>query len=90
MVIARAIMVLIFLPFLKYFGYGVSRSEIIVLVWGGLRGALGLTLALMVAVDEDLLDEEKYPLGKRLRQLTIFYMSGMATLTLLINGTTCG
>jgi len=67
MVIARAIMVLIFLPSLKYFGYGITKSELIVLIWGGLRGALGLTLALMVAVDEDLLDEEKYPLGRRLR-----------------------
>lgn len=54
-------MVLIFLPFLKYFGYGVTKAEIWVLIWGGLRGALGLTLALMVAVDEDLLDEERYP-----------------------------
>lgn len=61
MVIARGLMVLIFLPFLKYFGYGVTRAEIWVLIWGGLRGALGLTLALMVAVDEDLLDEVRYP-----------------------------
>lgn len=83
-------MVGIFLPFLRYFGYGINKAELIVLIWGGLRGALGLTLALMVAVDEDLLDEEKYPQGRRLRQLTIFYMSGIATLTLLINGTTCG
>lgn len=67
MVIARAIMVLVFLPCLKYFGYGITKSEVIVLIWGGLRGALGLTLALMVAVDEDLLDEVKYPLGRRLR-----------------------
>lgn len=90
MVVARAIMVFIFLPALKYFGYGINKAEMWVLIWGGLRGALGLTLALMVAVDEDLLDEERYPNGKRLRQLTIFYMSGVATLTLLINGTTCG
>ncbi len=53
----------------------------IVLVYGGLRGALGLTLSLMVGVDKEL--------PHRLRELTVFYMSGMACLTLLINGTTC-
>lgn len=67
MIIVRAIMVFTFLPFLKYFGYGMTNAEMWVLIWGGLRGALGLTLALMVAVDEELLDEEKYPRGKRLR-----------------------
>lgn len=67
MVVARALMVFIFLPALRYFGYGINKAEMWVLIWGGLRGALGLTLALMVAVDEDLLDEERYPNGKRLR-----------------------
>jgi hypothetical protein len=43
---------------------------------------LGLCLALLVAVDTDL--------SVRFREITIFYMGGMATLTLLINGTTCG
>jgi NhaP-type Na+/H+ or K+/H+ antiporter len=62
-------------------GYGLSNKEFYVIVWGGLRGALGITLALMVAVDDKL--------DKRLRELTIFYMAGLATLTLLINGTTC-
>ncbi|KAL4508105.1 hypothetical protein ABPG72_021478 [Tetrahymena utriculariae] len=90
MMIARALMVFMFLPFLKYFGYGINRAEMWVLIWGGLRGALGLTLALIVAVDTDLQDEVRFPLGRRLRQLTIFYMSGVATMTLLINGTTCG
>jgi NhaP-type Na+/H+ or K+/H+ antiporter len=67
MIIARGLMVFMFLPLLKYFGYGMNKAEMWVLIWGGLRGALGLTLALMVAVDEDLLDEEMYPRGKRLR-----------------------
>lgn len=57
-------------------------KEFVVLVYGGLRGALGLCLALLVAVDNDL--------SHRFREITIFYMSGMATMTLLINGTTCG
>jgi len=74
-------MVSTFIPCLKRSGYGLNNTEFYVLVWGGLRGALGITLGLMVAVDEKL--------DRRLRELTIFYMAGLATLTLLINGTTC-
>lgn len=80
--LARGVMCLTLLPLLRSFGYGVSMKEFIVLVYGGLRGALGLCLGLLVAVD--------YDLTQRFRELTIFYVSGMATLTLLINGTTCG
>ena len=74
-------MVATFLPCLRRSGYGLSQKEFYVIVWGGLRGALGITLGLMVATD--------VALDKRLRELTIFYMSGLATMTLLINGTTC-
>lgn len=80
--LARGVMCLTFLPLLRSFGYGVTMKEFVVLVYGGLRGALGLCLGLLVAVD--------YDLTQRFRELTIFYVSGMATMTLLINGTTCG
>ena len=81
MIIARFVMIFSCLPVLKKSGYGITNKEVIILAYGGLRGALGLTLALMVGVDEEL--------PKRLRELTVFYMAGMATLTLLVNGTTC-
>jgi hypothetical protein len=51
MIIVRAIMVLTFLPILRASGYGITKKEIIVLIYGGLRGALGLCLSLMVGVD---------------------------------------
>ena len=51
------------------------------LVYGGLRGALGLCLSLMVGVDQEL--------PVRFRHLTVFYMACMAALTNLVNGTTC-
>jgi NhaP-type Na+/H+ or K+/H+ antiporter len=54
MIIVRAIMVITFLPILKASGYGITKKEIIVLIYGGLRGALGLCLSLMVGVDEEL------------------------------------
>lgn len=82
MIISRFIMVFTFIKLLKTHSYGLSNSEFWVLIWGGLRGALGLTLSLMVGIDKQL------PI--RLRELTVFYMSGTATLTLLVNGTTCG
>lgn len=74
-------MVVTFMPILQKYGYGLNKKEFIVLIYGGLRGALGLTLSLMVGVDTEL--------PMKLRQLCIFYMAGTATLTLLINGTTC-
>lgn len=50
-------------------------------MYGGLRGALGLTLSLLVGCDDDL--------PPRFRHLTVFFTAGMAVLTNLVNGTTC-
>lgn len=36
-------------PLMKRMGYGLSKRESVILTWGGLRGALGMTLALMVS-----------------------------------------
>jgi NhaP-type Na+/H+ or K+/H+ antiporter len=72
---ARFLMILLFYPILRYTGYGITMKEIYVLVWGSLRGAFGMTLALIVAFDDAL--------PPRLKELTIFYMCGVATLTLL-------
>jgi NhaP-type Na+/H+ or K+/H+ antiporter len=88
MIIARGIMILTCYPLLRgtycslniVFGYPISKAEIIVMVYGGLRGALGICLALMVGVDEQL--------PARFRHLTVFYMLAMTALTNLINGTT--
>ncbi len=52
--LARGLMCVTLLPLLKRFGYGVTAKEFVVLVYGGLRGALGLCLALLVGVDPDL------------------------------------
>ena len=75
-------MVIVLYPIMKDLGQGLTGKEALVLVYGGLRGALGLSLALMVGVDIE------FP--ERLRELVVFNMAGVATLTLLINGTTCG
>ena len=54
MIISRIIMVATFYPLLKKFGYGLTKKEFVVLIYGGLRGALGMCLSLFVAVDGDL------------------------------------
>lgn len=52
----RTIMVLTFSPILKRAGYGMTKKEMVVLIYGGLRGALGLCLSLIVGVDDSLTD----------------------------------
>ena len=79
--ISRLIMLVMFLPFWKFTGYGLNRKEFLILVYGGLRGTLGVTLALMVGIDTEL--------PERLKDLCLFYMSGTVALSMLINGTTC-
>ena len=51
------------------------------LIYGGLRGALGMCLSLFVGVDASL--------RLRFSVLTLFYMCGMAMLTIIVNGLTC-
>merc|ERR1719247_766536 len=62
----------------------VSIPDVAVMTWGGLRGAIGLALGIQVAVGRanDNVSQED-----ALRVL--FYVSGVAALTLLINASTC-
>ena len=53
-IITRGIMVLLLYPLLIRCSYGLTRREMIVLIYGGLRGALGLTLSLIVTLDPDV------------------------------------
>lgn len=78
----RWLMIIMLYPLLKRFGYGLSIRESVVLSWGGLRGALGLTLALMVSYATEIPEE--------VRQQILFLTGGVVTLTLLINATTIG
>lgn len=78
--IARMLMIVILYPFMKKTGYGLTMRESFILGWGGLRGALGLTLALMVsytlAIPEDI------------RRQILLFTGGIVTLTLGVNATT--
>lgn len=78
--VVRMLMVAMLYPLMKKTGYGLSMRESFILSWGGLRGALGLTLALMVsytvAIPEDI------------RRQILLYTGGIVTLTLAVNATT--
>jgi hypothetical protein len=75
-------MVLVLSPLLQRYGYGFGLRRGLVLIHGGLRGAVSLALALIVELDRRL-DESQ-------RAYVLFYAAGIAFLTLLVNATTSG
>lgn len=76
----RAGSTLLFLPILRHIGIGISLQKATVLIWGGLRGAVALTLALIISQDQRIPTE----FGEQV----LFMTAGIVVLTLLINGTT--
>ena len=76
----RLLMIMVLYPLMKRMGYGLSRRESVILTWGGLRGALGMTLALMVSYTPGIPEE--------IRSQILFFTAGIVTLTLSINATT--
>jgi NhaP-type Na+/H+ or K+/H+ antiporter len=62
----------------------VKIPDVIVMTWGGLRGAVGLALAIQVSIDQAGGNISEMD-GRRV----LFYVGGVATLTLCINATTC-
>mmetsp|Transcript_32040 Transcript_32040/g.75122 ORF Transcript_32040/g.75122 Transcript_32040/m.75122 type:complete len:1329 (-) Transcript_32040:124-4110(-) len=77
---SRALVLLLFSPLLTRLGYGVTPKEGLILVWGGLRGAVGLTLGLLV--------EDNQYVDAKVSSTIAFHVSGIVMLTLLVNGTT--
>ena len=75
----RGLIVVILFPAMKRIGYGVTRADALVLWWGGLRGVIGLAMALIVA-ESDMPSYIKDPF--------LFITAGIVLLTSLINATT--
>ncbi len=78
--VARFLMITMLYPILKRNGYGLTKREGIILTWGALRGALGLTLALIVSYTESI--------PEIIRNQILMLTSGIVALTLIINATT--
>ena len=78
--LVRYVVMLIQLPFLNLVGYEISCVSAIILTYGGLRGAIALSLAMIVAVDGRL--------NKELRDICLFYVVTTIAFTVCINGLT--
>ena len=76
----RGMVIFVLFPIMKKIGYGITRKDSIVLWWGGLRGVIGLAMALIVA-GETSIDHE-------VRDQFLFITAGIVLLTSLINATT--
>lgn len=81
MMLIRAALVLASFPMLKVLGTGTNVKDATFMVWAGLRGAVGLSLALLVLQSGG---------DQRVGLQVVFTVSGLAFLTLIINGMTCG
>lgn len=78
--LTRSLVIIIFLPLLKRWGYGLTWKEALICIFGGLRGAVGLALGLLV-IHNDGID-------KSIRYKVAFHTSGIVFLTLVLNGST--
>ena len=78
----RTLLVFLSQPIANKISDGVSRKDSAIIVWGGLRGAVSLALALLVAQRTDI-DAE-------LRRQILFVTAGVVFLTILVNGSTIG
>ncbi len=79
-IIVRAIVISMFYPIMKNIGYGLSAKDGVIAWWGGLRGAIALALALIVASETSINHE--------IRAQILSITAGIVVLTSLINATT--
>lgn len=76
-------MVMTLFPALSRMGYGLTLKQALVVIWAGLRGAVGLAFALFILFD-DKIEDQHY------RNVTFFMMGSMAAATTLLQGPTTG
>ena len=80
MTFSRLFMFFILKSSLNKVGKEITNKDIVIMTYGGLRGAISLSLALMVTFNENF--------DQRYRELVIFYVASMISLTMLFNGMT--
>ncbi|KAH8077164.1 potassium:proton antiporter [Aureococcus anophagefferens] len=78
--VIRFVVLLVAWPLLRRMGYGMDWKFGVALWWGALRGAVGLTLALIV--------EEDHAVHADVRHAVVFHVAGITLLSLCVNGTT--
>jgi len=80
MLLIRSVMIVALWPLLNLSATSISAKEAFVMVWSGLRGAVGLAMAIIVDREPDVPTQ----MGSRV----MFHIGGLAALTTLINATT--
>ena len=80
--IVRALVLFCFLPILYLFEYKLTWKTFLLVAWGGLRGAVGLSLALVLATNENIVPPH-------VQDKIMFHTAGIVLMTLCINGVTC-
>ncbi len=78
LLLIRSISVLILMPVLKRIGIGITREKATVLIWGGLRGAVSLSMALSLAQDSSV--------SADFSDQVLFLTAGIVVLTIVFNG----
>ncbi|TVR74139.1 MAG: hypothetical protein EA408_03345 [Marinilabiliales bacterium] len=79
-IIIRALVITGFYPLMARVGYGLSKKDGVVVWWGGLRGAISLALALIVASEMSI--------AENIRNEILSLTAGMVILYSLVNATT--
>ncbi len=80
LLLIRSLSVLSLMPILQRIGIGITKKKVTVLIWGGLRGAASLSMALSLAQDNSVSQE--------FADMVLFLTEGIVVLTIVINGST--
>lgn len=95
LIIIRFVCIGLFYPCLSRLGYGFTIKEAVLVSYGGLRGAVGLALAMVVHDDLGLRANIKTKLPKntvaneeRVGAVVLLFTSIVALLTLIVNAPT--
>lgn len=80
--IIRFLGILMCMPLLNLYGYKLTFKQVLLLSYSGLRGAVGLTLALIVKFNPKI--------SAPIRSQIMFFTAGIVLLTLVVNATTTG
>jgi len=75
-------LIVVWWPLLRVIGYGLDFKQVILCAYAGLRGAVGMTLALLVAASDKI--------DRHIQDIILLHTLGVALLTLLINASTTG
>ena len=80
--LSRYVMINLLLPLINKSGYPLNWKDVVILSYGGVRGSLGLALALIIYRDAGYND--------RFKDIVLFFVAVMIVLSVVFNGLTIG